>query len=119
MTTAKAPTKTTTTTASADAREAPTMKSSCLDWDVPGHRTRSAFVNLPQGMIAEDVGVPEVWRNIQQNPQSALQKFDRVTCVAADQTWMLKDLVVIEADGGRVVLNIRPGDFIRLTGRAK
>jgi hypothetical protein len=40
-----------------------------------------------------------------------------MTCVAHDQSWIARDLLVSEADSHSVTLAIRPGDIIRTASR--
>jgi hypothetical protein len=109
----------TTDKASADAREPPVMKSGALTWQSEGYEFREAFVRLPAGMLIQDLqDVPAIWKHVQQAPQKALKRFDRVTCVSHEGTWCLKDLLVIDADATRVVLAIKPSDRIALPGKA-
>ena len=101
--------------ASAEAREAPAIKSSALDWQSQGHCYREAFVRLPDGLLLQDLqDVPGCWKNVQQVPQKALQRFDRVTAVAYDESWAIKDVMVIDASPSSVTLAIRPNDRITL-----
>jgi hypothetical protein len=101
--------------ASPDAREAPIIKSAALNWQSQGHSYREAFVRLPDGLLLQDLqDVPSVWKNVQQVPSKALQRFDRVTAVAFDESWMIKDVVVVDANVDRVTLAIRPNDRISL-----
>jgi hypothetical protein len=104
------------TTATADAREPPVMKSTCLTWQDQGQCFRHAFVRLPDGMLLQDLqDVPTIWKGMNSVPATALRKFDRVTAVSFDESWMIKDVVVIDADNTRAVLAIRPGDRITLS----
>jgi hypothetical protein len=69
-------------------------------------------------MIFQDVqDVPDIWNNVQQNPYTHLRVLDRVTCLASDGTWCIKDALVVDADVSKVVLAIRPGDRIALVGK--
>lgn len=112
-------TEKTETKATADARAAPVMKSHALTWQSQGSVWREAFVRLPEGMLLQDLqDVPTVWKNIQSTAQTSLQRFDRVTCVAFDESWAVKDVMVADADNQRVVLAIRAGDRITLSSKA-
>jgi hypothetical protein len=104
--------------ASADAREPPAMKSHCLTWQSEGFVWREAFIKLPEGMLMADlVDVPEIFKNIQQVRQTELRRFDRVTCVAFDGSWAVKDIMVADADPTGVKLAIKPSDRIMLPGK--
>jgi len=105
--------------AEVEAREAPIIKSGALSWQSEGYSWREAFVRLPAGMIFQDLqDVPTIWKNVQATRQTALQRFDRVTCVSFDESWLVKDVLVADAGPQHVVLAIRPGDLIRLTSKS-
>jgi hypothetical protein len=103
-------------TASADTREAPVMKSNALEWQSEGFQWKEAIVRLAEGVIFQDLedASSGIWKNIQGKPQTALGRLDRVTCVAFDETWLVKDVVVVYADNARVVLAFKPSDRIAL-----
>ena len=103
-------------TARADNREAPVIKSNALEWQSEGFQWREAILWLPDGVIFQDLedASSSMWKNIQGQPQTALRRLDRVTCVAFDETWLAKDVVVVYADNSRVVLAIKPSDRIAL-----
>jgi hypothetical protein len=105
-------------TASADAREAPALKTTALTWQSHGFCWRDAFVQLPEGMLFQDLqDVPAIWRLLQRVPQTALKRFDRVTCVAFDQSWCAKDVLVVDADETGVVLALKGSDRITLPSK--
>src|SRR5262245_39489234 len=91
-------------------REPPEMKSHALSWQSEGFTWREAFVRLPQGMILADLQLPEIWKNIQQSRMTSLQRFDRVTMLAYDESWIVKDAIVADAGPTSAVIVIRPGD---------
>jgi hypothetical protein len=102
----------------ADAREAPVLKPAALDLQSEGFRWREWLCRLPADAIMDDLREPGIWRVIQQQSQKSLRALDRVTFLAHDQSWMPKDVVVIEADSHRVVLAIKPGDVIRMQAKS-
>jgi hypothetical protein len=105
--------------ASPEAREAPLIKTTQLTWQSSGHFWREALVRLPAGLLLQDLqDAPGVWKPIQSAPAMALRRFDRVTCIDFDESWMLKDVVVTSCDNASVTLAIRPGDKITLSGQA-
>lgn len=100
-----------------EGREPPEMKAQALSWQMEGYSWREAYVRLPEGMILQDLNDPSIWRNVQHNRVTALQRFDRVTCVAWDESWLVKDAVVVDASATTVVLAIRPGDVIHMRNK--
>lgn len=117
---AKQPEKTTSKSeASPEAREAPVLKTNALKWQSEGFAWREAFVRLPQEALFSDLqDDPTIWRNIQAVPQTALRKFDRVTIVAFDESWIAKEILVADADNQRVLLALRPTDKITLPSKS-
>lgn len=105
--------------ASPEAREAPLIKSNALAWQSEGQCWREAFVRLPLGLLLQDLqDAPGVWKLVQQAPAMALRRLDRVTAIAFDESWMVRDVVVIASDKASVTLAIRPGDRITLSSQA-
>ena len=104
------------TGATPHAREAPALKNSALQWNSDGFIWREALVRLPAGAIRQDLDDPTWFKGIQSVPQTRLRVWDRITLVA--DGWAVRDALVIEADDGRVVLHIRPSDFIRMPVKA-
>jgi hypothetical protein len=102
------------TTASADARAAPLLKSAALTWNSDNFVWRDCLVRLPKEAILQDLNVPEIWWGIQSTPQKALRPLDRVTAISFDGSFIVKDVLVIEADHQRAVLAIRPSDVVRV-----
>lgn len=74
-------------------------------WQSQGQAWREAFIVLPVGMVAQDLTdyPQEAWTLIQSNRNTALRRFDKVTCLAADGTWLLEARVGF-ADPSRVQL---------------
>ena len=101
--------------ASPDAREPPTMKPFALARQSEGFAWREAFVRLPPGQLLEDLlDVPGVWKGIQNLWQTQARRYDRVTCVAHDGSWAVKDIMVVAADNTKVILALKPSDRITL-----
>src|SRR5262245_18692176 len=85
--------------ASPEGREPPTMKASALTWQHDGYVYREAVIRLPVGMILQDLqDVPGIFKQIQQSRQTSLRRFDRVTCIAHDESFLVRDAIVIDAD---------------------
>ena len=80
------------------------IKPTALQWQSEGFCWREALVRLPQGATLQDLNDgPTIWRNIQDNKQTALRKWDRVRVVAFDELWFV-DATVSHADHSKVVL---------------
>ncbi|MCW5747728.1 MAG: hypothetical protein KIT36_16185 [Alphaproteobacteria bacterium] len=70
--------------------------------NLEGFAFRSIFVRLPEGLAADDLKEPAIWRAVQPTP-ARLRDFDQLVMVAYDQSW-LAEAVVAFADATRVVL---------------
>lgn len=70
-----------------------------------GNRWREFLVRLPNGVTADDLKEPGLWRKIQMRPSTSLRVFDRLTVVAFDESWFA-ECRVIRADGAGAVLSI-------------
>jgi hypothetical protein len=62
--------------------------------------SRSAVVRLPKGLVAQDLHdwSGKIWGT--QKTNNALRKFDTVTIIAHDESWMIPDAVVTSIDQG-------------------
>lgn len=65
--------------------------------DMDGFKSRSIFVRLPEDAIADDLKEPGIWKGVQAVAAKALRKFDRLTIVAFDESW-LAEAIVANAD---------------------
>ena len=93
-----------TAKADSDEREVPAIKPQAFTWQSQGFAWREAFVRLPEGIVAQDLqDSPTVWRKVQDNGNTALKKFDRVMCVANDETFVVNAMVA-EADRSKATL---------------
>jgi hypothetical protein len=67
-----------------------------------GFAYKELFVRLPADFIADHINSrAEAWQSVQSRSGKALKKFDRVTVVAWDETWMA-EAIVVEAGQLRV-----------------
>ena len=103
--------------AAVEGREPPEMKAHALSWQAEGYSWREAFIRLPENMILQDLNDPGIFVNIQRNRVTAMQRFDRATLVSWDESWMVKDAVVIDASATSVVLSIKPGDVVHMRNK--
>lgn len=76
-----------------------------------GLHNRRVMVNLPKGMVADDLRSPGIWRRVQCNRNTALIKLDELLVVGFDESWYARALVS-HATGVEAVLVIeRVGSF--------
>ena len=47
---------------------------------------------------------------MQAGAATALRRLDRVTIIASDESWMVADALVIDADVSEVTLHLKPSD---------
>jgi hypothetical protein len=83
-------------------RRAPEIDPGNVVVNADGFVWRSLFLRLPEGMIADDLKQPEIFRRLQASPKS-VRMFDQLTLVAFDQTWMATAIVGF-ADATKAVL---------------
>ncbi|WP_428660467.1 hypothetical protein [Reyranella sp.] len=72
--------------------------------DVDGFATRLLFIRLPEGMPAQALDSPAIWRLVQGNPDKSLKLFDKLLLVAFDESWIAEALVV-RADAVSAVIS--------------
>ncbi len=87
-----------------DVLDLPKIKPLSCKWNSEGFAYRELFVRLPEAITLQMMNdEPRIWRSIQGNVHTALQKFDRVVAVAFDESWMV-DAVVNVAENDSVML---------------
>lgn len=100
-------------------RKAPMIKAEDLQINETGTLWKACMVQLPVDAVFQDLqDFPQMWRHVQANPNKSLRFGDRVTLVAFDRSWAVKDAFVADADSQRVVLAIKPSDKITLSSKA-
>lgn len=90
----------------ADDFEVPAIRPNSVSIQSEGFVFKTYMVRLPEHMIAQDLHdhPDKIWIKIQADQLGkALTKFDRVICIAFDESWML-EAVVAQAGRTRVVL---------------
>lgn len=98
-------------------REPRPLSPQSLAIQTDGFVFREWVMRLPADVILQDLhDSPTIWRAIQ-STQRALRPLDRVTAISFDQSWIVRDAIVAEADHQRVVLHIRPSDVVRLKSK--
>ncbi|TGT35691.1 hypothetical protein [Mesorhizobium sp. M8A.F.Ca.ET.165.01.1.1] len=85
------------------ARQAPDIDPARVTLQSTGFVWREYLVRVPVDFVADDLKEPGVWRKLQNGSRNALRKFDRVTVVAYDETW-LAEAIVASADVKGAVL---------------
>ena len=88
------------------ARVTPFIDPRNVTLDSGGHVTRNFFVRLPQGFVADDLKETKVWKRVQ-GGQYAVKRFDRVTLVAYDESWMADAVVDVGTTDSATLVGIR------------
>lgn len=87
-----------------DLLELPRIKTLSVKWQSEGFAFRTLFVRLPESISLQLLNdEPRIWRSIQGDVNVALMKFDRVVCVAFDESWLV-DAIVNDAQNDQVIL---------------
>ncbi len=87
-----------------DLLELPKIKPMTCKWNAEGFAYRELFVRLPEAITLQMLNdEPKIWRAVQADVHTALQKFDRVVAIAFDESWMI-DAVVNVAERDSVML---------------
>lgn len=84
-------------------RVAPQIHVNCVQRNKAGAVWCQWSVRFPEGGIADDLKEPGIWKRIQDNPNTALKRFDEVRILAHDASWMAH-AVVAHATGNAVIL---------------
>ena len=58
-----------------------------------GQAWRTVLVRCPEGVIADDLRTPKVWRKLQASRQQALIKLDHLFILAFDESWAARATV--------------------------
>jgi hypothetical protein len=70
------------------------------------HVRGEKFIRAPEGLTSTEAAQSfEMWARVQSNPAKALRRFDRVTLVAYDESWLIEGIVA-EASGSAVTLSV-------------
>lgn len=84
-------------------RSAPDIDPARATLQVSGFAWREYLVRVPSGFVADDLKEPGIWRKVQNGSKNALRKYDRLTIVAYDESW-LAEAIVASADNKGAVL---------------
>ena len=83
-----------------------------------GFAYRNLMVRLPEGMVADDLRDPKIWRKIQIGDMSRrLSKYDHLFILSFDETWFV-DAIVSYADQTSAALTILKVGTFREVGKA-
>ena len=87
-------------------REIQVIPITAFRWNAEGFECREARINLPPGLVAQDLQDAQdtIWQKIQNNAATGLRKYDRVFIIAHDEAWAVEARVG-HADPQRVVLS--------------
>ncbi|MEM6410690.1 MAG: hypothetical protein AAF683_04090 [Pseudomonadota bacterium] len=86
-------------------RRVPRIQPSAVTLDRAGNRTRSFFVVLPAGMVADDLKEPSIWVQVQASRATSLVPHDRLYMVAQDSSFAMEARVTA-ASGSEAVLHL-------------
>jgi len=76
-----------------------------------GMQWREHLLRLPEGFSFEMLLLcPGAWVKIQRRQAAAVRRFDRVTAIAHDESWIARDLLVVDASEQGVHLLGRASD---------
>ena len=95
-------TRSTTPPEAVDSADPPTIDPANVTLNAEGFAFRSIFVRLPQGLAADDLKQPAIWRLVQASP-ARLRELDQLSLLAYDRAW-LAEVVVAAADTTTAVL---------------
>ena len=84
-------------------RELPIIPAGNIALNTSGMLWREFLVRLPKDFIADDLKEPVVWSRIQGGHYS-LVKFDKLTLVAFDESW-IAEAIVADAGNNHIVLS--------------
>lgn len=88
-------------------RHAPVIDPARVELQHSGQVWREYLVRVPADFVADDLKEPGVWRKLQNGSRNALKKFDRITVVAYDETWVAEALVASADVKGAVLAKPR------------
>jgi hypothetical protein len=72
---------------------APVIKPANVQVNSAGQVWREVLVRASEGMVADDLHDPRIWRTVQAVPVSALMKMDRLLILGFDEAWGAEALV--------------------------
>jgi hypothetical protein len=77
-----------------------------------GERCREWFIALPPGVILDDLQMPAIWRHIQsEGNHKRLGRFDRLTIVSHDASWMVEARVAASTSEGASIAIVKKFDL--------
>ena len=88
--------------ASSPLRVIPVIDPQFAKLNLSGNEYQHWFIRLPQGVIADDLKEPSLFRQLQQSPK-ALRKHDTLRLVEYDESW-IAEAIVVEANATEAVL---------------
>ena len=81
-----------------------------------GHAYRNIVVRMPQGMVADDLRDPKIWKLVQQTSHSALLKYDHLLLLTFDEGQAIRAMVT-HATADEVHLMIESVKTFRAVGQ--
>ena len=92
----------------------PEIKPASVQVDVAGHVSRSVIVRAPEGMVADDLRDPKVWRLVQGSQAASLLKMDRLLIIAFDESWIVEALVKFVSNSEARLLILKVASFAQV-----
>lgn len=89
-------------------REVPAIKPANVQIEA-GLHGRAVQVRLPAGVNAQDLHdwPARLWSAVQENSTKALRRFDDVRLIGHDETFLIPDAIVTDADGKSATLDFK------------
>ena len=63
-----------------------------------GFAWREILVRMPEGMVADDLRTPKIWKRVQKSRQTALIKFDHLFVLGFDESFAVRAVVTHATD---------------------
>ena len=92
-----------TEAANPNERKLPLVLPQCVGRNRGGTHWAEWHVRFPEGGIADDLKESSIWRKTQDNPLTAMRRFDEVRILAFDASWVAY-AIVAHATGNAVIL---------------
>ena len=80
-----------------------------------GQHWKEMLVHCPKNMVADDLRSPQIWKLVQQTPQSALCTMDRLFVVGFLQDWYADCLVKCATANEAKLVILRVGSFAEIS----
>jgi hypothetical protein len=86
--------------AEAPLRQAPQIEPRMVTVNNQGFAWKEVQARAPEGLIFDDLKLPEIWRRVQAHPAKSLVRLDKVRVVAWDESWLCECVVTAATSTG-------------------